>query len=275
MSEATNGGQVQATGNPVGQGGGQPSGQSGYAPPSGYRLVPETDWSAAQRWREQASGSQAEIEKYKKEIESFKSWEPLIAPLKQGGVDPSRLLQQEQKGAEVSGLRPEQVEELFSKRFGEFESKLKKSSAMESHTAGWAATQKALDKLVEQTVGKDASDDDKAMVRAAARGLMYEYASAYPEGHPLHGEAVSPLDEGGVSKIQQQVENFYKGRKGAALSEIAAAATRTASTVPAGKSPNAGGASVAPTGRQSKTELIREKIAQSAQAYRAKRGITT
>lgn len=272
MSEATNGGQVQATGNPVGQGGGQPSGQSGYAPPAGYRLVQETDWSAAQRWREQASGSQAEIERLKKLEQEYKTWEPLVSPLKNGGVDPSRLLQQEQKGSESAGLRPEQVEELFSKRFGEFESKLKKSSAMESHTAGWASTQKALDKLVEQTVGKDASEEDKDLVRATAQGLMYRYASAYPEGHPLHGEAVSPLDEGGISKIQQQLEAFTKRSKGAALAEVAAAATRSASSVPAGKSSNGGGASVAPPQGQSWREQTKDKIAQAAQAIRAKRG---
>lgn len=273
MSEATNGGQVQATGNPVGQGNGQPSGQSGYAPPSGYRLVPEQDWSKAERWREQASGSQAEIERLKKLEQEYKSWEPLVNPLRNGGVDPARLLHQEQKGgSEVAGLRPEQVEELFSKRFGEFESKLKKSSAMESHTAGWASAQKALDKLVETTVGKDATEEDKALVKAAARGLMFEYASPYPEGHPLHGEAISPLDEGGLGKIQQQLEAFNKRSKGAALAEVAAAATRSASTVPAGKSSNGGGASVAPTGEQSWKEQTKNKIAQAAQELRAKRG---
>ncbi len=274
MSEATNGGQVQATGNPVGQGGGQPSGQSGYAPPQGYRLVQETDWTAAQRWREQASGSQAEIERYKKELESFKTWEPLIAPLKNGGIDPSRILQQEQKGGQSSEFRPEQIEEMVSKRFGEEIGKFKKAAAMDSHTAGWANTQKAIEKLVDQTVGKDATEEDKDIVRATAQGFMYRFSSPYPEGHPLHGEALSPLDEGGLAKIQQQLEALNKRSKGAALAEVAAAATRSASTVPAGKSSNGGGASVAPTSEQSWKEQTKDKIAQAAQAIRAKRGQT-
>lgn len=272
MSEATNGGQVQATGNPVGQGGGQPSGQSGFQIPAGHRLVPETDIARYERYREQVSGSQAEIERYKKELESFKTWEPLIAPLRNGGVDPSRIAQQEQRGSETGAFRPEQIEELVSKRLGEEFGKFKKAAAMDSHTSGWANTNKAIEKLVDQTVGKDATEEDKDLVRATAQGLMYRYASAYPEGHPLHGEAVSPLDEGGISKIQQHLEAMNKRSKGAALAEVAAAATRSASSVPAGKSSNGGGASVAPPQGQSWKEQTKDKIAQAAQAIRAKRG---
>lgn len=272
MEGAVNGGVNQAVGNPAGQGGGQPSSTPGYTPPQGYRLVQETDWQKAERWREQVAGSQAEISKYKEQVEQLKAWEPLIAPLKQGGIDPAKLLQREQQGeSQVAGLRPEQVEELFSKRFSEFESKFKKANAMESHTAGWTATQKALDKLVEETVGKDATDEDKALVRATAKGLMYDVATPYPEGHPLHGEALSPLGDDGLGKIRDSLAAYAKRNKGAAMAELAAAATKTASTVPAGKQANAGGASV-PPGRVNSREHIEQKIAQMAAEKRAQRG---
>lgn len=273
MDSAVNGGVNQATGNPAGQGGGQPSSTPGYAPPQGYRLVQETDWQKAERWREQVSGSQAEIERLKKLEQEYKTWEPLVNPLRQGGIDPAKLLRQEQQGeSQVAGLRPEQVEEMFSKRFTEFESKFKKASAMESHTAGWSATQKALDKLVEETVGKDATDEDKALVRATAKGLMYEVASPYPEGHPLHGEALSPLGDDGIGKIRDSLVSYTKRNRGAALAEVASAATKSASTVPAGKSSNAGGASVAPTGTQSVREQQKSRVAQLAAELKARRG---
>ncbi len=254
MSETTPNGAAASTPSgglvsPSSQGQAQPSsgGGGGFQVPAGHRLVPESDWAAAERNREVAAGSKAFWEKAKgygiTKAEDFDQFGPAIKAMRDRKIDPSMFSRafspeaDEDLGREAKAFDPDS-----------FREELRNEWRTEQATNEWKAMT-AKEKDVVETALRDFYGDEQVddwsrhQFKLAVSKWLDDNREMYPKDHPLHDKYLQPVNE---SHAKKAVEYFkaekakYAGAASASKADAAIASEKRGASTTAGRSGSSG-----------------------------------
>ena len=210
--------------------------------PSGeYTSVLKTDWAQAQRWREQAAGSQRLFERSKelgfdKPEDVFGTWGESLKSLKSRGIDPERLARAFSVEEEPDNQTPD-ISKLVAAEVGKFKSELqaeRAAEALESHSGILNGHMDSIRDMVAKAVG-DAKDEE--MTEFVLNAAVQKYNSLrknYPEKHPLHRDYVAPPTDKQLAEVGEYVKSRLSKFRGSALDAVANAASKASTSSPAG-----------------------------------------
>lgn len=209
--------------------------------PAGYISIPEADWKAAQRWKEQRDGFEPYFKSASeagfKKPEDLKRWGPSVQTLSQRGLTPEALdaLFREQ-GADDAA--PQQAQNTLDpqKLRDEIMADLRREMSQKEYEQFVAAEKKGLESLATALLdGVEVEDWQKQLLIEGIQHRALMSRQPYGDDHPLKG-TFRPHDEMSLSQIRAAIEKQRAESKAAGMKAIGEAAAKTPSSPAAGKS---------------------------------------
>lgn len=187
---------------------------AGFTAPDGYELHPKGYGEKAQRWQQQAAGSQKFFETAKQygieNVDGLKELGETFKTLRDRGVDPKALrgMFAEQDGGQQRQKPEIDLDQIMSRLDERVDKRVTETNARAQYQQDATAARS----LVKELAGKLAPEgSSEAMQKFVADAFQSRYAQAqdqslYPEGHPLHQSHLKPLGREDIAKVYEQTK---------------------------------------------------------------------
>lgn len=227
----TNPAPIQATPADAGAGG-----QPGFKAPEGFTLVPQKDWDASKRYREQYEGSRSYWEKGSqlgfKSPDDFGRLERLNSALGKHKLDYDKLanildtpLPDERPDQYASGVDPEQLAKLGFIKSDDLDKRIARMQAEADHKLAMAEEKRMIEQAKKSVdLSGLTARERKFAEQALASMFSHERRGMYDQSNPLHSDHLQPFTSEYVSKAIEEFKKDLELQQAEDLLEVGKAA---------------------------------------------------